>query len=339
MDIVQRRPNPVKSGKVEGTHQARLAGQARRDYERTLTNRPNLRGSRLAVLRVLLDQWGWGKPSCRPSNATIAASAGLSVSTVRRCLHELAQLGAIEIAMGPHGEDRVIRFTGHPLASAPPTKMEVAPFQNAGHPPFQNDTQSVASFLIAETETLESSSPFGNEPTEIPEPRTPLGSARSPRSASVLDWRTNAPVDDPIIAAALKAPTAVYTARPGDVVALDEAMRGESESCNVEPAGYPQVAGDMGEVIKVLASLKPGATRQETTVATLRLTRYFRDPGSRKFYSSVTQKIGRGELSADVAVAGVRKAAQPGIVKPAAVFTAHVRRCEQVRESRRSRSD
>jgi hypothetical protein len=313
MDIVQRRPTPVKSGKVEGTRPARLTGEARREFERTLTSRPGLRGSRLAVLRVLLDQWGWGKPSCRPCNATIAAAAGVSVSTVQRCLHDLEQLGVLDIEMGVHGENRVIRFVGHPLATG--RKLTCPPAKSIG-PPFQPATQSVTSFSEPQNETVGKSS---------------LEQERATKVQPGFDWRSL--VDDPIVAAALKPPPVPQVAPAEIADAPDDGLHLEAEQCNSEPVRGLQVA-DEAEVIQCLAALKPGATKQEIAVATLKLTRLFKDPGSRRFYSGVVLSVGRGELPARVVVAAVQNSSRPGVIKPAAVFTAHIRRCERAAHER-----
>jgi hypothetical protein len=308
-----RDENPrVNSGRI-GVR-ARLTGQARREWESSLISRPGMRGSRLAVLRVLLDSFAWGKPSCYPSNAKIAKSAGLSVSTVKRCLHDLVLLGVVELE---RGDRRVIHFPSHPAASPTPVKLTHPPVQIDPPTPVQIEPQSVKPFPEPSIETVGSS----------------LEQERSTKIPSGFDWRTL--VDDPIIAAALKPPAAAYTPGPETIGESDLPNMVKSQRCDSEPARGLQVAAD--DVMQALAALRPGATRQEITVATLKLTRHFQDPGSRRFYSSVAQKIGRGELPARVVVAAVERSSRPGVIKPAAVFTAHIRRVERVAMSRIAR--
>src|SRR5512135_1248035 len=47
------------------------------------------------VATVLVKHWAWYKPSCYPSNRSIAARCGYSPGHVARCLHELEQGGWI----------------------------------------------------------------------------------------------------------------------------------------------------------------------------------------------------------------------------------------------------
>ena len=66
-----------------------LRGPARRAFERALLRRPGLKGSRRLLLQVLLLDYAWGKADCYPGNETLADATGLSLSTVKRALHDL----------------------------------------------------------------------------------------------------------------------------------------------------------------------------------------------------------------------------------------------------------
>src|SRR5262245_36181096 len=74
-----------------------LRGVARRAFERELLRRPDLKGSRRFLLQVLLLDYAWGKADCYPGNETLAAATGLSLSTIKRALHDLEHMGIIRI--------------------------------------------------------------------------------------------------------------------------------------------------------------------------------------------------------------------------------------------------
>src|SRR5262245_7395802 len=74
-----------------------LRGSARRAFERDLLRRPGLKGSRRALLLVLLSEFAWGKADCYPGKARLAAAAGLSPSTVKRALHDLVRMGLLRL--------------------------------------------------------------------------------------------------------------------------------------------------------------------------------------------------------------------------------------------------
>jgi hypothetical protein len=55
----------------------------------------DLSASAKLVATVLVKHWAWYKPSCYPSNRSIAARCGYSPGHVARCLHELERRGWI----------------------------------------------------------------------------------------------------------------------------------------------------------------------------------------------------------------------------------------------------
>jgi hypothetical protein len=92
-------------------------------------------------------------------------------------------------------------------------------------------------------------------------------------------------------------------------------------------------------VIRALAQLGPGAMAKEVQVATLRLTRLFQDAKSLRYYAGVVREVSRGELPARIPIAAVERSQDPGVLRPAAVFTRYVERCRAAREARSKRPD
>jgi Helix-turn-helix domain len=94
-----------------------LRGLARRAFERGLLRRPGLKGSRRFLLQVLLIDYAWGKADCYPGNETLAAATGLSISTIKRALHDLEQMGIIRLVEDLRlASRRRIVFVDHPHA-------------------------------------------------------------------------------------------------------------------------------------------------------------------------------------------------------------------------------
>src|SRR5262249_10215377 len=94
-----------------------LRGPARRAFERTLLRRPALKGSRRLLLQVLLLDYAWGKADCYPSNETLAAATGLSLSTITRALHDLEPMGILRLAEDDRlASRRRIVLVDHPHA-------------------------------------------------------------------------------------------------------------------------------------------------------------------------------------------------------------------------------
>jgi hypothetical protein len=99
------------------------------------------------------------------------------------------------------------------------------------------------------------------------------------------------------------------------------------------PEAAPVPAAD-AEVIRALSQLGPGATAKEVQLATLRLTWLFQDAKSMRYYAGVVRAVSRGELPARVPIAAVERSRDPGVLRPAAVFTSYIERCRAVREAR-----
>jgi hypothetical protein len=174
-----------------------------------------------------------------------------------------------------------------------------------------------------------------------------------------VDW-SSAPLDDPIIAAevarraaaqqaAAPAPTMaeILTAvlapweprqeATAEVVAVPAVAEGPPTPSGV-PEAAPVPAAD-AEVIRALAQLGPGATAKEIQLAILRLTRLFGDAQSMRYYAGVVREVSRGELPARIPIAAVERSQDPGVLRPAAVFTRYVERCRAVRGARSKQPD
>jgi hypothetical protein len=397
-----------------------LRGPARRAFERELLRRPGLKGSRRLLLQVLLIDYAWGKADCYPGNETLAAATGLSLSTVKRALHDLERTGIIRIAEDDRlASRRRIVILGHPHARqvlddlAATAAGTPAPPRGAGSKrPGRGAQIEPAEGLKLNPESVESLSidretppnPRGgpeeislggsNERTNSPLPAesgqpapgsTPApvgpdlraevptlasGSRPSPsappppcppgaRRTGLVDW-SSAPSDDPIIAAEL-ARRATARQAPAPALTTAEilaAVLAAPEPCPDAPAaavgvpagsdgpplpggvlGAAPVPADDAEVIRALAQLGPGATAKEIQLATLRLTRLFGDAKSLRYYAGVVRAVSRGELPARIPIAAVERSRDPGVLRPAAVFTRYIERCRAVREARSQRPD
>jgi hypothetical protein len=93
------------------------------------------------------------------------------------------------------------------------------------------------------------------------------------------------------------------------------------------------------EVIRALAQLGPGATAKKIQLATLRLTRLFGDAKSMRYYAGVVREVSQGELPARIPIAAVERSRDPGVLRPAAVFTHYIERCRAVQGARSKRPD
>ena len=62
---------------------------------------PNITASAKIVIISLVRNWAWHKPSCFPSDATIAGKIGMSPGHVQRCLRELEIAGYIRREQTP----------------------------------------------------------------------------------------------------------------------------------------------------------------------------------------------------------------------------------------------
>src|SRR5512147_400255 len=90
------------------------------------------------VATVLVKHWAWYKPSCYPSNRSIAARCGYSPGHVARCLHELEQGGWIRRELQATGTRLIVLcWRGTPCQDAgggsatlqgdPPAKARTKP--------------------------------------------------------------------------------------------------------------------------------------------------------------------------------------------------------------------
>ena len=139
------------------------------------------------------------------------------------------------------------------------------------------------------------------------------------------------------ILAAVLSPTRSRQDATAEVVDVPAGSDGQPMPSNV-PEAAPVPAAD-AEVIRALAELGPGATAKEVQVATLRLTRLFGDAKSLRYYAGVVREVSRGELPARIPIAAVERSQDPGVLRPAAVFTRYIERCRAVREARSKRPD
>src|SRR5262245_60204075 len=86
-----RRP-PMRAGAVD-PH--KLGGADRRAWEASVFATPGLKGSRLHLARVLLDEFAWGKAWCYPGDELLARKCGLGTATIGRALRDLVKLEVI----------------------------------------------------------------------------------------------------------------------------------------------------------------------------------------------------------------------------------------------------
>jgi hypothetical protein len=94
----------------------RLEGRDRRAWEESIFATPGLKGSRLHLARVLLEEFCWGKCYCFPGDELLAKKCGLGTATIGRCLRDLVGLGVIRIVKD-RGRRRIV-FPSHPHAAA-----------------------------------------------------------------------------------------------------------------------------------------------------------------------------------------------------------------------------
>jgi hypothetical protein len=412
---VNPRPDRGAPSRSRSIDREPLRGPARRAFERELLRRPGLKGSRRLLLQVLLLDYAWGKADCYPSNETLAAVTGSSLSTIKRALHDLEHMGIIRLVEDLRlASRRRIVLLGHPHAQLVLDDLAVAAAETPAPPRdtgskrpgrgvqfepaegFNLTPESVESLTI-EIET--SPNPQGGPgaislggsngrtdillPAEPGQPMlestpAPVEAARraavptvaaearpwpsapppprpaSARRAGLVDW-SSAPMDDPIIAAELarraaarQAPAPALTTAEilTAVLAPPQPCQGTPAAAAGIPAGpdsppppddapepAPVPAAD-AEVIRALSQLGPGATPKEIQLATLRLTRLFGDAKSLRYYAGVVRSVWRGELPARIPIAAVERSQDPGVLRPAAVFTGYVERCRAVRAAR-----
>jgi hypothetical protein len=94
----------------------KLDGADRRAWERAILDTPGLKGSRLHLARVLLDEFCWGKCWCYPGDELLARKVGVGTATIGRALRDLADLGVIRIVR-VRGRRRIV-FPSHPHSAA-----------------------------------------------------------------------------------------------------------------------------------------------------------------------------------------------------------------------------
>jgi hypothetical protein len=94
----------------------KLEGRERRAWEESIFVNDDLKGSRLHLARVLLEEFCWGKPWCYPGDELLARKVGVGTATISRALRDLVGLGVIRIVKVRGG--RRIVFPSHPHASA-----------------------------------------------------------------------------------------------------------------------------------------------------------------------------------------------------------------------------
>jgi hypothetical protein len=102
---------------------------------------PNLSAAAKLVATVLVKHWAWYKPSCYPSNRSIAARCGYSPGHVARCLHELERGGWIRREQQATGTRLIVLcWRGTPCQDAGGRSATVQ-----GDPPAKARTKQVVS--------------------------------------------------------------------------------------------------------------------------------------------------------------------------------------------------
>jgi hypothetical protein len=94
----------------------KLTGDARRAWEESILVNGDLQGSRRALVRVLLEDFCWGKCWCYPGGELLARKLGVGTATITRCLRDLVGFGVIRIVRD-RGR-RWIVFLNHECAGA-----------------------------------------------------------------------------------------------------------------------------------------------------------------------------------------------------------------------------
>ena len=93
------RPTPPRATAKRRTSRAidrnPLEKGDRRLFEKGLLGNPRLNGPLKSLLRVLLDEFFWGRADCYPSIRKIVEESGFPERSVQRYLSELARLGII----------------------------------------------------------------------------------------------------------------------------------------------------------------------------------------------------------------------------------------------------
>src|SRR5512135_2897984 len=120
------------------------------------------------VATVLVKHWAWYKPSCYPSNRSIAARCGYSPGHVARCLHELEQGGWIRREQQATGTRLIVLcWRGTPCKDAGGGSATLQ-----GDPPAKARTKLVVSvnkrIEPMGSECPERSRPEEQQPTAIP---------------------------------------------------------------------------------------------------------------------------------------------------------------------------
>jgi hypothetical protein len=349
----------------------RLVGAARREWEEQILADAGLKGSRLHLARVLLEEFCWGKCWCIPGDELLARKCGIGTATVTRCLRDLARLGTIRI-IHARGRRRLV-FPSHPHAEAylreigadvPQTAADPLPADQsdgpADHPDGSIDHSDRLSVLVKPaSEPNPPIPPTPNEPTKgfaehwaairarhVPSPPLPVQDQLVSRGGSAASTPMSAGERSAIITAALGASPAAGDGPPcdpGSAVGPDghpaPGLRdGAMAAGCTDPAAETMTVGctdPAAETIAALGRLGPGATRGEVLEATLKLSRLLNDRKSKAYYRKTCDEVARGELPPRVLVAAVGSARGPGIANPGAAFTAHVKRCRAAAGSRR----
>jgi hypothetical protein len=110
------RPDRRPSAPKRSFDPHKLEGTERRAWEESILINDDLRGSRRSLVRVLLEEFCWGKCWCYPGDELLARKVGVGTATISRALRDLAALGVIRIVRD-RGRRRIV-FPSHPNAAA-----------------------------------------------------------------------------------------------------------------------------------------------------------------------------------------------------------------------------
>jgi hypothetical protein len=327
---------------------------------------------RRGLVRYLLFRCG-RKAVCWPSDDAIGRELGFDGRTIRRWMNELDALGITERLSVPTRFRRAILFPANPTCEKVLTDVK-----EAGHSVrLKTDVLSASTRTFCPKKPLTVESENGNlkggiisssaqalaqracegerpreakPPTRIDDGHAKIASIKGnggtvttpPRQYKSVANLAEAPLDDPVIAAELRAreqARARASAQPSDAEIVAHVLGTATASTTIQGdkadttprallTGDPDASGAMpqplteSELTRLMLSLSPGATGQEIGLVALKAARALADGHSLRWWRRVAQLVAAGRVPASV-FAGLNA---PGVRDARAVLNARVRK-------------
>jgi hypothetical protein len=150
---------------------------------------------------------------------------------------------------------------------------------------------------------------------------------------------SQAPLDDPIVAAELARQTRSRQAQPEPSSIIAQALASiEQPEATQEPAdriqesqATEQSQDNETSCYTAIKSISQGATTAETRSAALRISILLRDHGSLAYWMAVLKEVNQGIIGADFVISALDQRKDPSVKQPLGVIRARI---EKIRKTR-----